>query len=884
VSPSVEPVEAVDHPDAPPGEQIEAHAHQGAAGGFFSGFDGLRAIAALMVLATHVWLPRPPPHPPPPPPADKPLATSDSFWAPFFAQLDIGVPVFFVISGFLLYRPFVTARLGDRPAQTPGAFWKRRALRIFPAYWVCLIVVSAFMYHGPLPIDSVKSFLTHAFLLQIYTSDRVVGGPVQQSWTLAVEVAFYAFLPFYAYWIRRVRVRRVSTLAVELTGIGLLYLVSVGYRVALLAADLTPSEYSHYRLFLPGFLDQLALGMGIAVVSAWLAGRARPVEVPRWLAGACWGAALVCFVVVSKGLGLPLGPTDPRSGAEFMAEQLFRGLFAGFLVLPAVFVARRQGLIHRFLSARVMVFLGLVSYGIYLWHEAWIDQFLHWFDYSLFSAPIGSLAVWTLGLTVATAAVSYWGIERPALRLKGRPLLPRRARAVYDRVFSGWGTFEWALLTIALGGMILRLAYIWFERRPHFAEFGVIGDAGFYHGGANVLADGLGFINPFQYYGRGLHIQEASHPPLYILWLTVPSLLGFTGTTAHMLWTLPIGTATIVFTGLAGKEMLGRRVGVIAAALAALYPNVWSHDGFLTSETMSLCTATFTLWMAYRYWRAPSMRRVVALGLAVGLAVAARTEMTMLIPFMVIPLVLATRDTAWRERWKRLVVTGLMVLVIIGPWLVFNLTRFEKPVIVSTGFGITLASANCDATYYGDDIGYWSMPCTLAIDEKYGGLYKIDQTVAEATYRREALDYIRAHKGRFAYVTLVHWARYTGLWDLTHDFDQVRKDIRPEGREPWIAWSSVVAWFVIFPSAIAGAFLLRRRKVPVYIVAAPIFATIVTTTMTFYQNRYRASAETAFCLLAAVTFATILRPRAHPPAPAGEEPAVSPPRGTPELV
>ena len=52
---------------------------------------------------------------------------------------------------------------------------------------------------------------------------------------------------------------------------------------------------------------------------------------------------------------------------------------------------------------------------------------------------------------------------------------------------------------------------------------------------------------------------------------------------------------------------------------------------------------------------------------------------------------------------------------------------------------------------------------------------------------------------------------------------------------------------------------MRRRKVPVYIVCAPIFATIVTTTITFYQNRYRASAEPAFCLLAAVAIDAIVR-------------------------
>ncbi|TMK55405.1 MAG: acyltransferase, partial [Actinobacteria bacterium] len=144
--------------------------------------------------------------------------------SPYFAQMDIGVPVFFVISGFLLYRPFVAARLSGRPSMGAGMFWWRRALRIFPAYWVALIAVSTlFDWELSRPIDSVKAFIEHFFLLQVYSSDRVIGGPVQQSWTLAVEVAFYLFLPIYAWCVSRARPRRASLLGIELGGVALLY-------------------------------------------------------------------------------------------------------------------------------------------------------------------------------------------------------------------------------------------------------------------------------------------------------------------------------------------------------------------------------------------------------------------------------------------------------------------------------------------------------------------------------------------------------------------------------------------------------------------------------------------------------------------------------------
>ena len=823
----------------PAGEPVEAHAHADVArDGFFSGFDGLRAIAALMVLTTHVW-----------------LSSSYRGWgSSWLTQLDVGVPVFFVISGFLLYRPFVATRLADRPQQSTAGFWKRRALRIFPAYWVCLIVVSLFFYDGPLPIDSVKTFLTHALLLQIYTSHRVIGGPVQQSWTLAVEVAFYAFLPFYAMALRRIRIRRWSPLAVELAGVAALYLISVAYRIALLASDLTPAQYAHARLYLPGFLDTLALGMGIAVISAWLTRDGRRVVAPRWLAPAAWLGAAVLFVLIAQALGLGLIPTDRRSDGQFLLEQLLRGLFALALVVPAVFAAATPGRIGRFLGSRVMVALGLVSYGIYLWHEAAIEAFLKWRHLVIFQPALWQLGLFVLVTSILVATASYHGIEKPALRLKGRTLTP----AFLRRRIATWGTFERTLLWIMVAGAVIRFAYLWFERRPHFAEYGVVGDANFYHRGAQLLAEGKGFISTFSYDVFHKTIQDASHPPLYILWLAIPSVLGWSSTTAHQLWTLPIGIATIALVGYAGKDMVSRRVGLIAAALAAVYPNVWSHDALILSETMAIFTTTLTVWTGYRYWRAPSMRRAIGLGIAMALTISARSEMGLLIPLLVVPVILTSRDTAWRDRWKRLVAAGAVVVAVIGPWVAWNLTRFDEPVTLATGYGVTLLSANCDLTYYGKDIGYWRMDCALPTGDRIHAL-EIDQSVAEAKYRKVALDYIRDHKGRFAYVTLVRWARYTGLWDLTHHFDQVGKDINPEGREPYVAWTSQMMWYVIGPLAVAGVFVLRRRKVPWYIVAAPIVATIVTTTITFYQNRYRASAETAFCLLAAVTIDAIVR-------------------------
>ena len=372
--------------------------------GFFQGFDGLRAIAALLVVLVHVSILS---------------GYGGATLTPFLAQTDIGVPVFLVISGFLLYRPFVVARLAAKEPIGFGEFWKRRALRIFPAYWFCLAVVSAFMYDGTRGIDSVPTFLEHFFLLHVYDSSRAIGGPVQQSWTLAVEVSFYAFLPIYAWCICRIGTRR-SPIQVEIAGVATLYAISLVYRIVLLSMNVSDSQFGQFRIFLPGFLDQLALGMGLAVASAWLAQRGdRDVRAPRWLAGVAWALAALCFVVVAKGLNLPTNPIAHRTDSQYLLEQFFRGTAAALFVMPAVFAATRRGAIRRFLSARVMVWLGLISYGIYLWHEAWLTIYLRWvgFAYGGNDRLLQFLGV-TLALTIPTAALSYYLIERPALRLK----------------------------------------------------------------------------------------------------------------------------------------------------------------------------------------------------------------------------------------------------------------------------------------------------------------------------------------------------------------------------------------------------------------------------------------------------------------------------------
>ena len=134
--------------------------------------DAMRAIAALSIVVTHA--------------SGVSNFNTDNWLGHFPARLNMGVTIFFLLSGFLLYRPFVAARREGRPSIHTGRFLRRRALRIIPAYWVALTLLA--IYPGLLGFsDHWWRFYTFT---QIYWSDSIVQG-IGPAWTLCIEVSFW---------------------------------------------------------------------------------------------------------------------------------------------------------------------------------------------------------------------------------------------------------------------------------------------------------------------------------------------------------------------------------------------------------------------------------------------------------------------------------------------------------------------------------------------------------------------------------------------------------------------------------------------------------------------------------------------------------------------
>lgn len=368
----------------------------------FELFDSLRAIAALAVFGFHLSF-------------QLSLFAHDEI-TPYLAHLNIGVTIFFLVSGFLLYRPFAKARLlGERPPEIVP-YGARRLLRIVPAYWVALTLIALWL--GLSDVFTPRGIATYYGFGQIYSADTTKGG-IQQAWSICVEVTFYAMLPLWAALARRVPHRGmrgfVRSEAALLAG---LFAIGVAWKAA--TADLAPAfgrQFHPASVVLPAFADQFALGMGLAVASVAFVhggvGRRAVGLVERrpWLP---WLAAAATYVLLVHSWG-PLGAGGWQ---EYLARHELQGLFALLLLLPAVFDGGRRSWVRRVLAWRGLLWLGIVSYGFYLWHWAVMIK-LREAGAADSLGDVGFTVAAFAG-TTALAAASWYGLERYGVRLGRR--------------------------------------------------------------------------------------------------------------------------------------------------------------------------------------------------------------------------------------------------------------------------------------------------------------------------------------------------------------------------------------------------------------------------------------------------------------------------------
>ncbi len=387
------------------------------------------------------------------------------FFGPLIARLDLAVPMFFVMSGFLLYRPFAKAALLGRTGLPTRTFYRRRALRLFPAYWVALVGIG--ITFG-LQIASALGWIGNALLLPAFgvpvqvcndAGACHVGYGITQAWSIGVELTFYLLLPPFAAGVARLAAGRGGTRDLRgrvltlLGAMAVLYLVGTAFRAFVVATDPSWSEQS--LMWLPMFLDLFAIGMALAVVSAAVsAGRA----VPRALAwmgahpNVCWVAAFAIFLAVTrmKYPSRPFGLHDADGSSDYLPRQLAYGIASAIWLAPAIFGDQSRGQLRRLLSSRPLVYLGSVSLSFYLWHLVIIDQVKAWtvpnYDQlvelaahpppgntlagvATFTGNYLEIVVISFVLSLIVASILFRVVELPFLKLKDAPvrsLLPAR--------------------------------------------------------------------------------------------------------------------------------------------------------------------------------------------------------------------------------------------------------------------------------------------------------------------------------------------------------------------------------------------------------------------------------------------------------------------------
>ena len=370
--------------------------------------DGYRAIAAFMVLTTHV--------------AFNTGEIRTPVLGPLLGRMDFGVTLFFLLSGFLLYRPWARAAMTATPGPAVGGYSLRRAARILPAYWA-MVIFTLLLLPEIQPVRW-QAWPVHLGLLHIYVPGFTLEG-LTQTWSLATELAFYILLPVIA-WIagRRGRGNPDASARFQLTVLAVAVLIAWTFTILRVTGALGSSTITGY--WLPGFLDWFAIGMAAAVIQvrlskggapAWMLSVRQVAQATGWCLLIAAGLAVIAATPIAGPL--TFDPAEPNS---LVIKHVLYGVIAAFLLLPGFLGVgdTSDGVPPHswwaaILANPIVVYLGTISYGVFLWHLVLLRFIQNALGLQVFSG--GFWIVWPLVVlaSIAVASASWFILERPIL-------------------------------------------------------------------------------------------------------------------------------------------------------------------------------------------------------------------------------------------------------------------------------------------------------------------------------------------------------------------------------------------------------------------------------------------------------------------------------------
>jgi 4-amino-4-deoxy-L-arabinose transferase-like glycosyltransferase len=414
---------------------------------------------------------------------------------------------------------------------------------------------------------------------------------------------------------------------------------------------------------------------------------------------------------------------------------------------------------------------------------------------------------------------------------------------------------------VAALGLALRIWYL----LAVVGDSSLVGDGLEYHGLANVIADGHGYVSPLTVAGHS-PVPTAHKPPLYPLALAVVSLFGGTGYAAHQVASAVIGTGTVVVCAVLANRLAGARAAVIATVLGAVYPVFLVADASLRAESLFALLVALAMLATYRALDRPTAWRLAQLGIVIALAALTRSEGIALLVLLAVPLV-------WRQgkpgRGRRLALVGGVCVLVLAPWLVRCWIVFDQPVAISTSYGDLIAGANCDATYHGSQIGSWAFKCVLGETGR-------NEAVVAQRLRDRGLRYARDHAGRLPVVTAVRVLRPWGLYDPG---GEATLKTFGEGRSRTANWLGLAMCWALMALAPLGLLAVRRAGQPLFVLVAPFLLVLLVSVTSYGILRFRAPADVSLVILGAVTLDAYLPWPARPASAAANR--VRPRRGAP---
>jgi 4-amino-4-deoxy-L-arabinose transferase-like glycosyltransferase len=460
-----------------------------------------------------------------------------------------------------------------------------------------------------------------------------------------------------------------------------------------------------------------------------------------------------------------------------------------------------------------------------------------------------------------------------------------------------------AIVALMAVGMGIRLAneVVWrpLEVRPQLmAEYTpedpdaliLGGDAAYYHYQARALAAGDGYADGYRWASFDHWVvPSASHPPAFATYLAGWTLLGVDSPQGHRIAASLLGLVTIAGCAAAAFRLAGDRAAIVAAAIAALYPNAWINDTMLLSEALAQAAVACFLYAAVRCWQERTWPWAAAAGVAAAVSTLTRNEQFVLFGVLLVLLVFRRGQRLW-QGIRLAGVAGLAGLLLIAPWVGRNLATFDQTTVFTTGIGGALSAASCDETYSGDKLGWYhdcfTPPEPNATDAQGHPIFVdedgnvLDETGRDAEPYRQAMEYIRSHLGEYPKVVV---ARVGRLWGWFRPVQTTRFEINVESRGGWQSWLALGGLYALEVVGVAGLVVMRRRRLPVSPALALIGVATFGAAITFGVGRYRSTAEIALVVSASIAGAALWdrwRPSTSEPSDDDADPPSSDEDGT----